>query len=49
MIELQDDLEKEFRLRVVERFGGRKGSLSLAIKEAITMWLKQTESSAKKK
>ena len=49
MIELPDDLEKEFRHRLIDRFGGRKGGLSLAIMEAIRLWLKQTEPPAKKK
>jgi hypothetical protein len=49
MIELPDDVEREFRHRVIERFGGKKGGLSLGMIEAIRAWLKQTEPLAKKK
>jgi hypothetical protein len=49
MIELPDDLEREFRHRVIEKFGGKKGGLSLAIMDAIKLWLRQTEVLPKKK
>lgn len=36
---IRDDLDKDFRLRVVEKFGGKKGTLSIALEEAIERWL----------
>jgi len=33
-------VEKKFRLKVVEKFGGRKGALYLGAEEAIRLWLK---------
>jgi len=38
-IVLSDEVEKQLRLKVVEIFGGQKGSLSRAIEEAIKLWL----------
>jgi hypothetical protein len=39
-LELPEELEKKFRLKVVEKFGGRKGALNLGAEEAIKLWLK---------
>ena len=39
-LNVSDDLEKKFRLRAIEKFGGKRGSLSLALEEAIKLWLK---------
>ncbi|MEM1606448.1 MAG: hypothetical protein QXW41_09410 [Fervidicoccaceae archaeon] len=39
-IRLPDDLEKEFREEVVRCFGGKKGSLSKAVEEAIRLWMR---------
>ena len=41
--ELPDDLEKELRLKTIERFGGRKGDLSKAIEEAVKTWIAKEE------
>jgi len=38
---LPDELEKEFRDEVFRRMGMRKGNITLAIQEAIRMWIKQ--------
>jgi hypothetical protein len=38
-VELSDELEKKLRLKVIERFGGRKGDLSRAVEEAIKEWV----------
>jgi hypothetical protein len=38
-IEISDDLEKQFRLKTVERFGGKKGDLSKAVQEAVKTWI----------
>lgn len=39
---LPDELERKFRMRIVERYGGKKGALSKAVSEAIKLWLRQT-------
>ena len=41
-VQIDDALDKEFRLEVVRRMGSRKGSLKLAIEEAIKSWLEKT-------
>ena len=38
-VDLPDELEKQFRLKTVERFGGKKGDLSLAAEEAVKTWI----------
>jgi len=38
-VELSDELEKKLRLKVIERFGGRKGDLSRAVEEAVKEWV----------
>ncbi len=40
-IMLPDRVERELRVRVAEKFGGRKGALGDAIAEAVQAWLKQ--------
>jgi Arc/MetJ-type ribon-helix-helix transcriptional regulator len=42
-VDLPDELEKQLRIKTVERFGGKKGDLSKAIEEAIKMWLTKKE------
>ena len=42
-IVISNDIERRLRIKAIERFGGRKGSLSLAIEEAINLWLKTNE------
>lgn len=37
--EINADLEKRFRLKAVEKFGG-KGAVAKAVEEAIKLWLK---------
>jgi hypothetical protein len=37
-VDIPDELEKLFRLKTVERFGGKKGDLSRAAEEAIKTW-----------
>ena len=41
-IVLSDEVERKLRLAAVHRLGGKKGSLSSAIEEAIKDWLKKT-------
>ena len=42
-VDLPDDLEKQLRLKTVERFGGKKGDLSKAVEEAIKTWITKKE------
>jgi hypothetical protein len=42
-VDISDDLEKQFRLETVERFGGKKGDLSKAVQEAIELWITKKE------
>jgi len=39
-LEIPDDVEKRFRIRVLELYGAKKGALSKALTEAIELWLK---------
>jgi len=39
-INIPDEVEKQFRLKTIERFGGKKGSISKALEEAIKLWIK---------
>ncbi len=38
-VDLPDQLEKQLRLKTVERFGGKKGDLSKAVEEAVRTWI----------
>lgn len=40
---IPDDLEKQFRLQIVERYNGKRGTLTKAVVDAITLWLKKTD------
>jgi Arc/MetJ-type ribon-helix-helix transcriptional regulator len=42
-VDLPDELEKQLRLKTVERFGGKKGDLSKAVEEAVRAWAIQRE------
>jgi hypothetical protein len=42
-VELPDELEKQLRLKTVERFGGKKGDLSKAAEEAVRTWIMKKE------
>jgi hypothetical protein len=41
--DVPDELEKQLRLKTVERFGGKKGDLSRAIEEAVRTWIAKKE------
>lgn len=41
-IDIDDDLEKQVRVRVAEK-GGKKGDLTKAMEEGLRLWLKQTK------
>lgn len=36
---ITDELEKDFRLKVVEKFGGRRGDIAKGFTEAFYMWI----------
>jgi len=38
-VDIPDELEKKLRLKVIERFGGKKGDLSRAVEEALREWV----------
>ena len=42
-VDLPDELEKQLRIKTVERFGGKKGDLSRAVEEAIKTWIAKKE------
>ena len=42
-VDLPDELEKQLRIKTVERFGGKKGDLSKAVEEAIRKWIVKKE------
>jgi hypothetical protein len=38
--DIDKELEKKFRVKVVEKFGIQKGAVTKALEEAIKLWLK---------
>jgi hypothetical protein len=42
-VDIPDELEKKLRLKVIERFGGKKGDLSRAVEEAVREWVEKTK------
>jgi len=42
-VDLPDEIEKQLRLKTVERFGGKKGDLSKAVEEAVRKWIAKKE------
>ena len=38
-VDISDELEKQLRLKTVEKFGGKKGDLSKAVQEAVRAWI----------
>jgi hypothetical protein len=46
---IPDDLEKQFRMKVLDKFGAEKGALSKALAEAMRLWLKEEERATRKK
>ncbi|MCW3997920.1 MAG: ribbon-helix-helix domain-containing protein [Candidatus Bathyarchaeota archaeon] len=40
---LPPELEKQLRLKTVERLGGKKGDLTRAVEEAIRIWIAKKE------
>jgi len=42
-VDLPDELEKQLRLKTVQKFGGKKGDLSRAVEDAIKTWIAKEE------
>jgi hypothetical protein len=42
-VDLPDELEKQLRIKTVERFGGKKGDLSRAVEDAVRTWIAKKE------
>jgi hypothetical protein len=42
-VDLSDEVEKQLRIKTVERFGGKKGDLSRAVQEAVKTWINQKQ------
>ncbi len=42
-VDISDELEKQLRLKTVERFGGKKGDLSRAVQAAVRIWIDKKE------
>jgi hypothetical protein len=38
--DIDKELEKKFRMKVVEKFGIQKGAVTKALEDAIKLWLK---------
>lgn len=46
---ISDELEKKLRLKAVEKFGGKKGSLTEALEDAIRVWVEEKEGAAQRR
>jgi len=44
---ISDELEKKLRMKAVEKFGGKKGSLTEALEAAIEKWVSEQEKQKK--
>lgn len=42
-VDLPDELEKQLRIKTVQKFGGKKGDLSRAVEDAIKIWVIKKE------
>jgi len=42
-IDMPDEIEKQLRIKTVERFGGKKGDLSKAVQEAVKTWINKKQ------
>jgi hypothetical protein len=40
VVDIDDDLNKQFRKVIIDRFGNKKGALKKAVEEAIKLWMK---------
>jgi hypothetical protein len=48
-VEIDDELEKQFRMKVLERKGSRKGALTEAVEEALKLWIEAGKGSQTEK
>jgi hypothetical protein len=48
-LKIKDDLEKRFREQVFESKGMKKGNISLALEEAIELWIQEQTKKGKTK
>lgn len=48
-VKIPDELEVEFRKKILDVYGVKKGALGKAITEAIELWLEKHENSEKQK
>jgi hypothetical protein len=48
-VDMPDDLNREFRIRVAEIYGSEKGSVTHAVQDAIKVWLRETANRRSKK
>ncbi len=48
-VDMPDDLNKEFRIRVAEIYSSKKGAVTHAVQDAIKVWLRETASKRSKK
>jgi len=42
-VDISDELEKQLRIKTVERLGGKKGDLSRAVQEAVKTWINEKQ------
>lgn len=42
-VDIPDELEKQLRIKTVQKFGGKKGDLSRAVEDAIKTWMTKPE------
>ncbi len=47
-VEIPENLNKEFRIRVIQIYGSKKGVITKAVIEAIQMWIKEKKLLTKK-
>jgi hypothetical protein len=38
-VDIPDELEKQLRIKTVQKFGGKKGDLSRAVEDALNAWV----------
>ncbi|WP_206206179.1 ribbon-helix-helix domain-containing protein [Thermococcus indicus] len=43
MVSISDEVEQEFRELVAKRYGLRRGALSIAVEEALRLWIIRTK------
>ena len=41
--EVPDDVEMAFRMKVLKKYGSKKGALSMALTEAMKLWIEKAD------